>query len=269
MAAALAEDLGAGDLCAPLLEGRPDCAATLTVREDAVLCGRPWFEECFRQLAPEGEIRIAWGFEDGDDLAAGDLVCEISGAPAPMLAGERTAINFLQTLSCTAAASRAFAEAAPGAALDTRKTLPGLRHAQKYAVRVGGARNHREGLFDAPLLKENHLAAGGGISKMLGAAKDAGMLEDLQIEVRSLAELALASQCGARRVLLDNFSPSEVATATAGFGDIELEVSGNVTLDNIADYARAGAGRISIGAMTKNVVAIDFSLVVREGGGRG
>ena len=267
VAEALREDIGSGDLSAPLLSGCPHCKAVVVSRESAVLCGQPWFGESFRQVDPEA--RVEWLCDEGSLMAAGDTVCAVSGAPASLLAAERTALNFLQMLSAAATLAHRCVSAAGGGALvvDTRKTLPGLRHAQKYATRAGGAVNHRMGLYDRILLKENHLIAGGGLGAVLLRAREQGELDGLQIEVRSLDELRSALDLGARQILLDNFAPAEVREAAgiaAAFAGAELEASGGITLDNIADYAHSGVARLSVGALTKNVAAVEFSMKIEE-----
>ncbi len=267
--AALREDIGTGDLCAPLLADAKNCSATALLREDAVLCGGPWFDSCFRQADPQQTTMVDWRFGEGDRVKAGNVVCVVSGPAAPMLAAERSAINFLQMLSGTATLARRFVEAIAETdvlVVDTRKTIPGLRHAQKYAVRTGGLASHRSGLYDGALAKENHIAAAGGLERLLCLAANRNVA-DLQVEVRSLDELRRALDSGARRILLDNFNPDAVGKAVAAARrteGIELEVSGNITLSNIADYARTGVNRISVGALTKNVRSIDFSFRLEE-----
>lgn len=271
VAAALAEDLGGGDLAAPLLRDCGDVGASVRVREPAVLCGRPWFDGCMASAVPGKPVAVEWAFGEGDRVAAGDTVCRMRGAPRAILAAERAALNFLQTLSGTATAVREHADAVAGTAarvVDTRKTVPGLRHAQKHAVRTGGGSNHRLGLYDELMLKENHLAALGGIGRAMPLARAAGIPDArIQVEVRSAAELEAAIRAGARRILLDNLTVDETKEAVRiarGHGEgIELESSGNITLGNIRDYALAGVDRISVGSLTKNVRAIDFSLAVR------
>ena len=267
---ALREDVGPSDLSAPLLAGRSDCTATVLSRGSSVLCGRPWFDACFRLVDPAADIRVEWLAEEGAEIGPDDRVCVVSGPPAPMLSAERTALNFLQTLSGTAALARRFAEAGAGAlVVDTRKTLPGLRHAQKYAVRVGGAANQRLGLHDGILVKENHAWAAGGLEPVLRAVADGDLLPVTQVEVRTADELRDAIRLGATRILLDNFTPEGVREAVAAARatpGIELEASGGVTLDNIAQYARTGVDRISVGAITKDVRAADFSMRVDRDG---
>ena len=267
---ALAEDIGDGDRTAALIDARRRLEASVTCNEEATLCGQAWLEEAFRQLDPK--VGVRWLRRDGDELGAGDVVCRIAGLARALLSGERTALNFLQTLSATATASRRLARAAAGAGarvLDTRKTLPGLRVAQKYAVRCGGCDNHRMGLFDAALIKENHIAACGSLGAALAAARDAraegGV--DAQVEVTSVAELAEALELGARSVLLDNFDVAQLREAVAlAAGRAELEASGGVSPDEperLAQILDSGVQRVSVGALTKHCRAVDFSMRCR------
>ncbi len=262
VARALAEDLGHGDLTAALLPEQAQLSARVIVREPAIFCGRAWFEETFRQLDPA--LSLGWQVEDGDTLAPNDTVCELAGRARPLLSGERTALNFIQTLSGTATVARRYVDAlGPGTArlLDTRKTLPGLRLAQKYAVRCGGAFNHRIGLFDAILLKENHIAAAGGIAPAVAAARHQQDAVLIEVEVESLTELAEACAAGAQRALLDNFTLAQLRQAVSEFGQqLELEASGDITLDTLAEVGATGVHFISTGAITKHLRAIDFSL---------
>ncbi len=266
VARALAEDLGDGDLTAALVAETGRSHARVVTREAAVLCGAPWFDAVFRQL--DTNVSVRWHRSDGDALDAGSIVCELDGPSRPMLSGERTALNFLQTLSSTATATRAFATAIAGTKtriLDTRKTLPGLRLAQKYAVRCGGGTNHRIGLYDAILVKENHISAAGGISAAVEAAANQAGAVMIEIEVESLAQLDEALATRANRLLLDNFSLEDLSTAVdirnaAGKPSIELEASGNITLTNIRAIAETGVDFVSVGAITKNVTAIDYSM---------
>lgn len=270
--AALAEDLGTGDLTAALVPAAQQARATLRTREDAVLCGRPWFEQVFRELEPA--ITIDWLSAEGGRIAAGSTVCTLQGPARPLLTGERTALNFLQTLSATATAARRYVEAVAGTPvriLDTRKTIPGLRLAQKYAVRVGGADNHRIGLWDAILVKENHIVAAGGIGAAVRAARarSAGVL--LEVEVETVAQAAEAFAAGADRLLLDNFPAGRLREAVrlrdATAPRTGLEASGGITLDNIREVASTGVDFISIGDITKNLHAVDLSLRFRFGAG--
>lgn len=264
---ALLEDIGSGDLSAPLLGGG-SCTARLVCREAAVLCGQAWFEACIRHL-DEGAT-FAWEAEEGALLPPQEqVVCRVSAVAAALLAAERSAINFLQTLSATATAAQQWQHAA-GAKVrvtDTRKTIPLLRQAQKYAVRVGGAHNHRHGLYDEILLKENHIRTAGGIAAALAQAQQIAATAQVpppQIEVRTLDELQQALAAGATRVLLDNFSIADLHAAVAAAPQVELEASGNITLHNVAAVAATGVARLSSGALTKNLAAIDFSLLVDE-----
>ena len=259
---ALAEDLGNGDLTANLLPPGTLLEARVVCRESAVFCGRAWFQETFDQLDTGLELR--WLVEDGDLLVPNQRICLIEGSARPLLSGERTALNFIQTLSGTATATRAFVRAlgdCPARLLDTRKTLPGLRLAQKYAVRCGGGHNHRIGLFDAILLKENHIAAAGGITAAVTAARAHAADVLLEVEVESLAELEEACEAGAERALLDNFSLEDLRTAVASFGGrLELEASGDVTLETVRSVGETGVDFISTGAITKHLRAVDYSL---------
>lgn len=263
---ALAEDIGAGDVTAGLIPPATRARAGLICREAAVLAGIAWFNEVFYQLDPG--IEIAWHAEDAARVRAGELLCELSGPARPILSGERAALNFLQTLSGTATLTAEFVALLQGAGaqlLDTRKTLPGLRAAQKYAVRCGGGLNHRGGLYDAILIKENHIQAAGGIAAALDKARPTGLA--LAVEVESLAELEAALRAGAARVLLDNFSVTDLQAAVSlTRGRAELEASGNINQQNLARIAATGVDYVSIGALTKNVRAIDFSMRIRSGG---
>ena len=266
-AAALAEDVGGGDLSAAMVaEGAAACGR-LICRDNATLCGRAWFEQCFLQLDSAAEF--AWRFEDGDDIAADSVVCETHAAARALLSGERSAINFLQTLSATATCARRMRRLAPrGLVVDTRKTIPKLRAAQKYAAKTGGVHNHRQGLFDEILIKENHLAAAGGIAAALQKARRLIAEEKIQIEVGDRRQLDEALAAGARRILLDNWPPDDLAAAVRHVGGrAELEASGGVDESNIAAIAAAGVDRVSVGAITKHVRAVDFSFaIVGEGG---
>lgn len=259
---AFAEDLGGGDATADLLTVDAIATAALTCREDAVIAGIPWFDACFRKLDPN--VAIDWSIRDGDRVAAGGVICRLRGRARALVSAERSALNFLQLLSATATATAAYVAAVAGTGvrvLDTRKTVPGLRLAQKYAVRCGGGHNHRIGLFDAILVKENHIAAAGGIEPAVAAARrlHPGLL--LEIEVETLDELRRAIDAGVDRVMLDNFTPAMMAEAVAcAAGRVPLEISGNVDLTTIGAYARTGVDFISVGALTKHVRAVDLSL---------
>lgn len=259
---AFAEDLGTGDATADLLPADAQAHATLTCREDAVLAGIPWFDACFRRLDPG--VRIDWHARDGDRVAAGSVICHLHGKARALVSAERSALNFLQLLSGTATTTAAYVAAVAGTGvrvLDTRKTLPGLRLAQKYAVRCGGGHNHRIGLYDAILVKENHIAAAGGIGPAATAARRLHPRLLLEVEVETLAELREALAAGVDRIMLDNFTPAMMHEAAGlAAGRVELEISGNVDLQTIAGYARTGVDFISVGALTKHVRAVDLSL---------
>ena len=271
---ALAEDVGAGDLSAALIAPDARARGVLTCREGGiVLCGAAWFEECFREL--DAGAVFGWRCREGDEIPEGGEVAEVSGLARALLSGERSALNFLQTLSGTATAARRMLGLTGGRAVlaDTRKTLPKLRFAQKHAVRVGGARNHRAGLYDEILLKENHLALSGGGAGGAAGADGSGMIraalasgigrERVQVEVRNLAEMESALDAGAVRILLDNFSVEDLRAAVrANGGRAELEASGGADEGNLAEIAATGVDRISSGAMTKNVRAADFSFAL-------
>ncbi len=261
---ALAEDVGSGDLTARLVSPGAQASAQVLVREPAVLCGSAWFDEVFRQLDPA--VRVTWSAADGDRLTAGQPLCGLEGPARPILSGERTALNFLQTLSATASQAARYAAAVAGTAatiLDTRKTLPGLRLAQKYAVRCGGARNHRVGLYDAILIKENHIRAAGSVQAALHAAMaiaPAGV--PIEVEVEDLAELDQALAAGAGRILLDNFDLGAMREAVRrSAGRASLEASGGVNLDTVREIALTGVDFISVGQMTKDIRATDFSML--------
>ena len=262
VARALAEDIGAGDLTAGLIPARNTLKTRVITRESAVLAGQPWFDETFAQL--EGDVQVHWDCPDGDQIAPGQAVCRLEGNARALLSGERTALNFLQTLSATATRTQACVDAVAGTQariLDTRKTIPGLRSAQKYAVRCGGGLNHRLGLFDAVLIKENHISAAGSISAAVASAlkKHPGVL--LEVEVENLEQLDQAHQAGAQRALLDNFSVENLAEAVQRFsGKIELEASGGIELATIRAVAQTGVDFISTGAITKHIRAVDFSM---------
>lgn len=265
---ALAEDIGSGDLTAALIDADQVAGARIIAREYAVIAGQPWVDELFERLDPN--ITIDWYVADGQRCDADDVVCKLVGNARALLMGERAALNFLQTLSATATQTARYVDAIAGTGarlLDTRKTLPGLRLAQKYAVRMGGGSNHRVGLFDAILIKENHIARAGGIRQALEAARAQSAKVSIEIEVESLDELRTALKAGARRVLLDNFTLEELRQAVAINAEhdrvAELEASGNVTLDTIRDIAETGVDFISTGAVTKNVAAIDLSMQMR------
>ncbi|MGV3627267.1 MAG: carboxylating nicotinate-nucleotide diphosphorylase [Betaproteobacteria bacterium] len=260
--AALTEDVASGDLTAELAPDVPDAQAHVLCREDAVLCGTAWFAACVQRLDPAA--RLNWLAQDGDRVAAGTRICDITGSSRALLTAERSALNFLQLLSAVATTTRRYVDRVAGtraAILDTRKTLPGLRVAQKYAVTVGGGRNHRMGLWDAILIKENHIAAAGGIVPALAAAKRDKRAAWVQIEVETPTQLREAVTAGATMVLLDNMSLEDMCAAVSWTaGRAELEASGGITLDNVRAIAETGVDRISIGALTKDIAAVDLSL---------
>ena len=259
---AIDEDIGQGDLTAELVPQAQLARATIVCREPAVICGQPWVERCFQQLAPDSEIH--WQVDEGDEAVAGQTLCLLQGHARALLTAERCALNFLQTLSATATATRRYVDAVAGTQariMDTRKTLPGLRLAQKYAVTIGGGMNQRLGLYDGILIKENHIAAAGGIAAVLQAAQRIGGEVPVQIEVETLAELQSALAAGARLILLDNFSLDELSEAVKiTAGRAALEASGNIHLGNVREVALTGVDRISIGGLTKHVQAIDLSM---------
>jgi len=262
VAAALAEDIGSGDLTAQLIPAQRSATARLISREAAILCGTAWFDACIRELDPDVQIR--WHSRDGERIAANQLLCEAVGNARALLSAERTALNFLQTLSATATLTRRYADAVAGTkalVMDTRKTLPGLRLAQKYAVRTGGGANQRIGLFDGILIKENHIAAAGGIEPALAAAARVANGIPVQIEVETLDELQTALAAGAKLILLDNFSLEQMRSAVKiANGRAVLEASGGIRLDSIRAVAETGVDRISVGGLTKDVAAVDLSL---------
>jgi nicotinate-nucleotide pyrophosphorylase (carboxylating) len=260
---ALEEDIGAGDLSAALIPPEKSGGATVLSRETAVLCGSAWFEAVFRRLDPQMEM--TWQCQDGDVLDPNQSFVQLHGSARALLSGERVALNFLQTLSATATRTRSYVDAVTGlkaAILDTRKTIPGLRQAQKYAVTVGGGKNHRAGLYDGVLIKENHIMAAGGIRAALQAALRAtapGVM--IEIEVESLAELTEAIENGAKLVLLDNFTIIQLQQAVhLAAGRAQLEASGGVDIGTVRAIAETGVDRISIGALTKDLDAVDFSM---------
>ncbi len=260
--AALAEDIGKGDLTASLIPPDKRFSANIICRENAVLCGIAWAEACFYRL--DASSRITWLASDGDDIHPDQLICVIHGNARAMLTAERAALNLLQTLSATATQARRYADAIRGTravVMDTRKTLPGLRLAQKYAVRTGGGANQRTGLFDGILIKENHIAAAGGIRQALTAAASLNAGVPIQIEVESMDELQTALDAGASLILLDNFDLSLLKEAVRiSSGRATLEASGGILLDTIRAVAETGVDRISVGSLTKDVRAIDLSM---------
>ena len=263
VARALAEDIGSGDVTATLIPQQASARATVMSREPAVLCGRPWFDAVFQQL--DQQVQIAWRAGDGDKIETNQILCELRGPARSLLSGERTALNFLQTLSGTATQTRVYVDAVMGTRaiiLDTRKTLPGLRAAQKYAVTCGGGHNHRMGLHDAVLIKENHITVAGSVTAALAQARaKASANLPIEIEVENIAQLREALSAGATRILLDNFDLDMLRNAVREtHGRAQLEASGGVTLDSIRAIAQTGVDFISIGSLTKHVRAIDLSM---------
>ena len=263
---ALREDIGDGVLTAELVPLSELIAATIITRDNMTLAGRPWVDEVFRQLDPR--ITIKWQADDGDSLEAGATVCVLRGPARPILSGERVALNFLQTLSATATVTATYVQAVAGTEcriLDTRKTIPGLRLAQKYAVKCGGGWNHRIGLFDAILIKENHIMSAGSIAEAIASARKLHPDMPVEIEVESLAEAGEALAAKAERLLLDNFTLAVLQQAVAlnqekGDPPAELEASGGLTIEEVAAVAGTGVDYVSVGGLTKNIHAIDLSM---------
>jgi nicotinate-nucleotide pyrophosphorylase (carboxylating) len=259
---ALSEDIGTGDITAALIPAHASADAIVISRQPAILCGMAWFNAVFAEL--DTRITVHWDCRDGETIRAGQTLCALHGPAARILTGERTALNFLQTLSGTATVAHKYADAVKGLTvkvLDTRKTLPGLRQAQKYAVRVGGCHNHRIGLYDGILIKENHIAAAGSIERAVHAARKARPDIAVEVEVENEGQITEALAAGADILLLDNFSVEALRRAVRlTAGRIRLEASGGVTLENIRDIAQTGVDFISIGALTKNLHAIDLSM---------
>jgi len=259
---ALQEDIGSGDLTAALIAPENSGKAQVVVREPAVLCGVKWFDEVYRQLNPQ--IEIIWHYRDGQKVDADKLICELKGSLRHILSGERTALNFIQTLSATATAANRYAEAISGydvKILDTRKTLPGFRLAQKYAVKCGGCFNHRIGLFDAILIKENHIISAGSITAAVTQARKINPGFSIEVEVENLTEVNEALTVGVDRILLDNMDQQHMRQAVAiTAGNAELEASGGISLSSIRDIAATGIDYISVGDITKNIQSIDLSM---------
>jgi nicotinate-nucleotide pyrophosphorylase (carboxylating) len=265
VAKALREDVGSGDVTAELVPPAQKVRGHVITRENAVLCGRPWVEAAFRQLDPE--IRLTWHATDGDRIAANSVIFEIAGPARSVLTGERTALNFMQLLSATATAARRFVDAIAGTGcviLDTRKTLPGLRTAQKYAVRCGGAQNHRLGLCDMVLIKENHIAAAGSLSGVIAAARRASPGLPVEVEVETLAEFEEALAARPDIIMLDEFSQPDMSAAVAinraNGRPVKIEASGSVSLETVRAIAATGVDYISVGSITKHVSAVDLSM---------
>jgi nicotinate-nucleotide pyrophosphorylase (carboxylating) len=263
----LAEDIGTGDLTTLLVPCEVTATANVICREKAILCGIEWFEACFRQFSPNTEI--SWFVREGEMIYAGQELCKIKGNARTLLTAERIALNFLQTLSAVATQTQYYVNAVLGTGaviVDTRKTIPGLRLAQKYAVKCGGGINHRLGLYDGILIKENHIMAAGGIEQALQTAKEISPIGTLiQIEVETRDELLKALNVGAKMILLDNFDPDELRYAVTLTSQLTnkqtvLEASGGITLDNVREIAETGIDRISIGSITKDIKAVDLSM---------
>lgn len=265
VALALAEDVGGGDLTAALIPEATQAEATVISREPAILCGTAWFDAVFQQL--DARIVTDWRAADGDRIEPDQLLCVLNGPARPLLTGERTALNFLQVLSGTATLTRRYADLVAGTnavILDTRKTLPGLRQAQKYAVRCGGCQNHRFGLFDAVLIKENHIMAAGSIGQAVATARHLHPDVTVEIEVENLAELEEALAARPDIIMLDNFDLATLAVAVRIVDrQVKLEASGNVNFDTVRSIAETGVDYISIGGLTKDVRAVDFSMRFR------
>jgi len=262
---ALSEDVGSGDITAMLIPAEQYAQAHLVCREAALLCGQDWFEEVFRQLDPA--ITVEWLISDGEPIQTGQTVCRLQGPARAILTGERTAINFLQTLSGTATLVHQYADAiqhTQAKLMDTRKTLPGLRLAQKYAVHCGGGHNQRVGLYDGILIKENHITAAGSITAAVATARAIAPHLPLQVEVEDMAQLSEAVSAGVKLILLDNFDLDGLRNAVNWVreqdAEVALEASGNMALTRIVEVAETGVDRISVGRLTKDVRAIDFSL---------
>lgn len=264
---ALDEDIGSGDITARLIPASARAKAAIITREPAVLCGRPWVDEVFHQL--DTAVSIQWLAEEGDDIAPDQLICRLEGSARSLLTGERTALNFLQTLSGTATTARHYAQKVHGTGiriLDTRKTLPGLRLAQKYAVAVGGCHNHRMGLYDAFLIKENHIAACGGIIAAITQARHIAPGKPVEVEVENLDEYREAIAAGADTIMLDNFTLADIHTAIGlKTATVKLEISGNLDDANIVNVALPGIDYLSSGSLTKHCRAIDYSMRLQMG----
>ena len=265
VSAAIEEDLKNNDMTSDILPTKTKGVAKIQVKQSAILCGSPWVDYCFHQI--DKNIRIIWHFKEGSKIKTSDEICTISGNYNSILMGERIAINFLQTLSATASASNLMnlkIRRYKAKLFDTRKTIPGLRVAQKYAVQVGGAFNQRFGLYDQVLIKENHIKSIGSVTQILNIAKEKYSLQDIQIEVENLKEFKEAIDLGATNILLDNFSLKNLTKAVQiNKKKAVLEASGDININNIIDFAKTKVDRISIGALTKNIKAVDFSMSIR------
>ncbi len=263
VALALAEDIGAGDWTAQLIPADATAAARIICRDEAVICGAPWLDACFRKLDPA--VHIEWSIREGERVAAGRKLCAIQGMARALLTGERTALNFVQLLSAVATTTRRYVDMVAGThatIVDTRKTLPGLRIAEKYAVRMGGGVNHRIGLYDAILIKENHIAAAGNLIAAVRSARNLAPPDVwIEVEVETFEQLEQAISAGAKMILLDNMSPPQMREAVAiAAGRAKLEASGGITLANVREIAETGVDRISIGSLTKDIKAVDLSM---------
>lgn len=260
----LAEDVGSGDLTALVIPEEKSAKATVVTREAMLVCGQAWVNAVFKKLDPE--VEIEWQYKEGQQAFSGDILCYLSGSARALLTGERAALNMLQTLSATASLASQFAKAIEGTSavvLDTRKTIPGLRLAQKYAVRCGGAMNHRVGLYDGILIKENHIMAAGSIKNAVAAARVVSKTVEVEVEVENIDEVKQALDAKSDILLLDNFSLEQLKEAVAlNNGVAKLEASGNVNLSTIRDIAKTGVDFISVGALTKNIQAVDLSMRV-------
>ena len=270
--AALREDIGSGDVTAALVPAGQRVRGSVVTREEAVLCGRAWAEETFRRLDPQ--VRLSWHAADGERLGVNQVICEIAGPARAVLTGERTALNFLQLLSGTATATRRLVDAVAGTScriLDTRKTLPGLRTAQKYAVRCGGGDNHRMGLYDRVLIKENHIAAAGSLTGAIEAARRSAPELTVEVEVESPAELEEALGADPDIIMLDDFSLANLQAAVklnqAHGRPVKLEASGSISLETVRAIAATGVDYVSVGALTKHVHAVDLSMRLEFTGG--
>jgi nicotinate-nucleotide pyrophosphorylase (carboxylating) len=261
--AALDEDIGSGDITASLIPEEQTASAIVICRQQAVLCGQAWFDAVFAEL--DSRISVCWQAQDGDSIKNNQTLCGVTGPARSILSGERTALNFLQTLSATATLAHRYADTVadlPVRILDTRKTIPGMRQAQKYAVRTGGCDNHRSGLYDGILIKENHIAATGSINNAVSAARNSHANVMIEVEVENDDQLQQALAAGADRLLLDNFDTEALTAAVQHVaGRAELEASGNISLENLRETARTGVDFISTGALTKNIQAIDLSML--------
>ena len=266
VANAIREDVGSGDINAALIPAERQARARILTRDDGVLCGMPWANEAIRQI--DASVKATWHSKDGDQITAGSTILELEGNARSLLTMERTIVNFVQFLSSAATDARRFVDAVAhtnAIILDTRKTIPGLREAQKYAVTTGGAENHRIGLYDAYLLKENHIAAAGSITAAVQTARNQHPEVKLEVEVENDDQLAEAIDAGADMALLDNYTPAEMAVAVQLTASrIPLEASGGITLDDVAAYAETGVDYISIGHLTKNVDPLDLSMRIVE-----